>query len=432
MRALCYLVLALTVAPAAAAPVQVENIRIWAAPDSTRVVFDVSGPVEHSVTLLSDPFRAVIDIRNAAEPARISQPLAQDRFVKALRSARHQEYLRFVLDLKKFSQAKSFQLPPNERYGHRLVLDFHDTAAAETRPAPAPDLESPAGSLRDVVIAIDPGHGGEDPGARGPGGTYEKIVVLQVARALAALIDREPGMRAVLTRDGDYFLPLRRRMEIARRHRADLFVSVHADAFRDSRVRGSSVYVLSERGASSEHARWLAERENASDLIGGVSLDNKDDVLRSVLLDLSQAASLEASIDVAERVLHGLRKVGPVRKTRVESASFLVLKSPDVPSILIETAYISNPDEESKLRSPAHQQKLAAAILDGLRAYFRDQAPEGTILAARKHIIARGDTLSGIAEQYRVNVQSLRELNNLNSDRIRVGQVLAIPGPTGS
>jgi N-acetylmuramoyl-L-alanine amidase len=308
-------------------------------------------------------------------------------------------------------------------------VDLAGTESSQTsRPAPA----APLGGNRDVVIAIDAGHGGDDPGARGPSGTWEKSVTLQIAKVLAAKINAEPGMRAVLTREGDYFLPLRKRIDLARRHRADLFISIHADAFRDRRVQGSSVYVLSERGASSEHARWLAEQENASDLIGGVSLDVQDDVLASVLLDLSQTASLEASIDVAERVLQGLRGIGRLHKHRVESAGFAVLKSPDIPSILVETAYISNPEEEAKLRSTRHQHDVAEAILEGLRGYFVARAPEGTRLAsARRHVIGRGDTLSGIAQQYRVSLETLREANGIEGDLVRIGQVLTIPGAGG-
>jgi N-acetylmuramoyl-L-alanine amidase len=335
---------------------------------------------------------------------------------------------RFVLDLKKFAVARSFQLGPNQHYGHRLVLDLADAEDEQVAPEPATQAADSSAERRDIVIAVDAGHGGDDPGARGPKGTWEKSITLQMARVLAAKINAEPGMQAVLTREGDYFLPLRKRMDLARRHKADLFVSIHADAFRDRRVQGSSVYVLSDRGASSEHARWLAEQENASDLIGGVSLDVEDDVLASVLLDLSQTASLEASIDVAERVLQGLRKIGRLHKQRVESAGFMVLKSPDIPSILVEAAYISNPDEEAKLRSPPHQQKIAEAILTGLRGYFTARAPEGTELAAiRRHVIGRGDTLSGIAQQYRVSMDSLRQVNGLNNDQIRIGQVLTIP-----
>jgi N-acetylmuramoyl-L-alanine amidase len=411
----------------AAAPVSVQNIRIWAAPDSTRVVFDLSGPAVHEVIVADDPARVVIDIQQAHSGDSIIQPAAHDRFVRHVNASPFDLGARYVLLLKQPVRANSFQLGPNDHYGHRLVLDL-TAPEPDAAPPPQPPAVATGAGQREIVIVVDAGHGGDDPGARGPKGTWEKHVTLQMARTLMANINAEPGMRAMMTREGDYFLPLRKRMELARRHRADLFVSIHADSFRDRRVQGSSVYVLSERGASSEHARWLAEQENASDLIGGVSLDTQDDVLASVLLDLSQTASLEASIDVAERVLQSLRKVGRLHNHRVESAGFMVLKSPDIPSILVETAYISNPDEETRLQSPQHQQKIADAILSGLRSYFIARAPEGTTLAAmRRHVIERGDTLSGIAQQYRVSMQSLRDVNNLRSDHVRIGQVLAIP-----
>jgi N-acetylmuramoyl-L-alanine amidase len=282
-----------------------------------------------------------------------------------------------------------------------------------------------------VVVAVDAGHGGEDPGALGRRGTREKDVTLAIARRLAALIDREPGMRAVMVRKGDYYVGLRQRIEIARKERADLFISIHADAFRDARVQGASVYTLSRRGASSEAARWLAERENSADLIGGVSLEDKDHILASVLLDLSQTAALQASTDVAERVFRRLKQVGRVHNDRVQEAGFVVLKSPDIPSILVETAFISNRTEESRLTDPEHQARLAEAILEGVREYFDYSPPPGTRLAQvadRRHIISRGDTLSAIASQYEVSLSHLREANGLTTDRIRVGQVLLIPG----
>lgn len=415
-------------AVAGAEPVRLENVRMWNAPDNTRVVFDVTSPVRHEIELLSDPFRVVVDLRDARLTGRLTQPVAQDRFLKKIRAGKHQGFLRMVLELKKHATPRSFQLPPNSRYGHRLVIDIGAAAA----PAPPPaDIAQPV-LFRDVVIAIDAGHGGEDPGAVGPKGTYEKTVVLQIAKRLAALINKERGMRAVLVREGDYYLSLRKRIDLARRRKADLFVSIHADAFRNPKARGSSVYVLSRRGASSEHARWLAERENTADLVGGVSLDDKDNLLASVLLDLSQTASLEASIEAAEKVLRGMKKVGRVHKPGVESAAFAVLKSPDIPSILVETAFISNPAEEKQLRSPAHQRKIARAVFAGIRNYFVLRAPEGALLAARKHTIARGDTLSAIARRYGVSLQRLRVLNRLADDEIRTGQVLAIPPTSDS
>ena len=411
---------------AIAGSVQLENVRIWAAPESTRVVFDVSGPVQHRLEMLTNPYRTVIDIQDTSASGTLSQPVSTDKYLHRIRSGVYQQDdLRVVLDLKKHVETKVFLLPPNQRYGHRLVIDIFDKDKKEDVQKAAIDREP--GKPRDVVIAIDAGHGGEDPGARGPSGIHEKDVILKISKQLAELINKEHGMRAVLIREGDYFLRLRKRIGKAREHKADLFISIHADAFKDPRVSGSSVYILSQKGASSEAAHWLAEQENASDLIGGVSLDDKDDVLASVLLDLSQTASLEISIDVADRVLDGLKSIGKVHKRHVQSAGFAVLKSPDVPSILIETAYISNPKEEKKLRDPVYQTKLAKAILSGLRGYFRDHAPEGTILASRKYVISRGDTLSAIAHHYRVSTKRLRESNDLKSDAIRIGQVLMIP-----
>jgi len=297
--------------------------------------------------------------------------------VKQVRMAgRPSGELRIVLDLSRPIRAKSFLAEPNNHYGYRLVIDL----GGATPDTPV-KVEHARPDARDLIIAIDAGHGGEDPGAIGKNGTREKDVVLAIARALAQRVNGEPGMRAVLTRDGDYFVPLRDRMRRARAQQADLFVSIHADAIRDRSVDGSSVYILSQRGATDEASRWLAERENASDLIGGVSLDDKGDVLASVLLDLSQSASLTASQSAAERVLHQLNQVGEVRKPQVQQARFMVLKSPDIPSMLVETAYISNPLEERRLRGAAQQAKLAGAIHQGVRTYFYADPPAGTRIA---------------------------------------------------
>lgn len=424
MRMFLFTCLIFLMAGPRAETVMIEGPRVWAAPDSTRVVFDVSAPVKYKVFSLESPDRMVIDIKQARLKKRPVQPGAGDHYLRQVRAAaRNGQDLRVVLDLKQAAIHESFQLKPNPYYGHRLVIDLHGGKAGATPAKPAGRPARP----RDVIIAIDAGHGGEDPGAIGPGGTYEKDVVLQISKTLARAINRERGMRAVLIREGDYYMSLRKRIVSARRHKADLFLSIHADAFPNRKVQGASVYTLSRRGASSEAARWLAERENAADLVGGVSLDDKDDVLASVLLDLSQTASLEASIDVADRVLKGLQRVGKVHKKRVQSAGFAVLKSPDIPSILIETAFISNPSEEKKLLSHKHRGNLAGAIVAGLRGYFRDFAPPGALLAARRHTIARGETLSAIARRYRVSPSALKAYNALRGDRIRAGQTISIP-----
>ena len=417
--------------------VTVDGVRVWAAPDSTRVVFDVSGPVKHKLFSLNKPHRAVIDLKNATLKKNTTQPKALDKYLKGIRSgARNKNDLRIVLDLKKQIKYKIFQLQPNKHYGHRLVIDLFDAEIRQvkkeqTRKEIKKETQQPA-KLRDVIIAIDAGHGGDDPGAKGPSGVYEKNVVLKIAKSLAEVINKERGMRAVLIRKGDYYIKLRNRIEKAREYKADLFISIHADAFRDPKVRGSSVYVLSKKGASSEAAKWLAEKENSSDLIGGVSLENKDDLVASVLLDLSQTASLEASIDIADRILKGLRTVGRVHKRNVQSAPFAVLKSPDIPSILIETAFISNPIEEKKLTNSKHRKKMSNAILIGLKGYFRDFAPEGSLLSSRKHIIERGETLSTIAQLYRISPNILRKYNSLQGDFVRAGQTIIIPRNSGT
>jgi N-acetylmuramoyl-L-alanine amidase len=413
---------------------QIAGVRLWTAPDHTRLVFDASAPAEHKVFTLQNPDRLVIDLDGASLGEDFDAASVADRHLKGMRHAvRPDGTLRVVLDLKRAVRPKTFLLKPNASYGHRLVVDLYPVEATRTpRVAKTTkDLER----ARDVVVAIDAGHGGEDPGAIGSKfGTKEKTVTLEIARRLKRLVDAQPGMRGELTRTGDYFIGLRKRMALARKHRADLFVSIHADAFRDKRVRGASVFVLSRRGASSEAARWLAARENASDLVGGVSLDDKDDVLASVLLDLSQSATQHASLSAATQVYKQLGKVGKTHGRRVQQAGFMVLKSPDIPSILVETGFISNPDEERNLRDPGQQERMAKAIMRGVQVYFQEAPPPGTWLAQNqretiKHVIARGDTLSEIADRYQVSLASLRRENRIRSDNhIRIGQVLVIPG----
>ncbi len=425
------------VATAAAAESEVRGMRLWAGPDATRVVLDLDRPAEHNLFTLDEPHRVVVDLPGGriADSADIAGSAG---VVLAVRSGpRDDGNLRVVLDLDRAVKPSSFLVRPNDTYGHRLVIDLEppgQTAAATVKSVAA----QPAG--RDLVIAIDPGHGGEDPGASGKRGTREKDVVLAISRHLADLVEAEPGMRPVMIREGDYSVSLRGRMEKAREHRADLFLSIHADAFRDHRARGASVYVLSERGASSEAARWLAERENAADLVGGVSLDDKDDLLASVLLDLSQTAAISASMRAGEKVLSELGSVVRVRKKTVQQAGFLVLKSPDIPSILVETAFISNPGEEEKLRDVAMQKKWAGAMLRGIRGYFLESPPPGTLFATLRsspapssvtHVIGRGETLGGIANRYNVSVQALKSSNGLKGDRIRIGQELNIPVAAG-
>jgi N-acetylmuramoyl-L-alanine amidase len=428
LTALCFLIAGQGVAFADA---DFLSVRLWAAPDHTRVVFDTSGPVTHNLFTLQNPDRLVLDVPSA----QVAKDLqATGGLVKGIRAARKTPgSLRIVLDLAQAVKPHCFSLNPSGQYGHRLVIDLYGVAPGATAaaaPAAKPTVKqavtSNAGSMRDLVIAIDAGHGGDDPGAIGRRKTREKDVVLAIARRLADLVKKEPGMRPVLIREGDYYVGLRERIEKARKHKADLFISIHADGFTDHRAAGSSVYVLSRRGASSEMARVLAARENAADLVGGVSLDDKDDLLREVLLDLSQTATLEASFSVADNLLSELEHIGKTHKSSVQQAGFVVLKSPDIPSILVETAFISNPAEEKKLRDAAHQQLLANAMMRGIRDYFGKHPPPGTRVA-RQYVVKRGDTLSDIALQFSVPLTSLRGYNSLKSDTLRVGDTLRIP-----
>ena len=414
--------------PALAA--DVAGVRLWSGPDGTRLVFDLSDAVDHKVFTLHRPDRVVIDLRDTRAPGGISGLDLSDSLISRVRSAaRNGRDLRVVLDLKGKARPKSFLLKPTQQYGHRLVIDLQDGRVEPVTKVTRDISQADRGKVRDLIVAIDAGHGGEDPGALGSRGTQEKRVVLAVARHLEKLIRNERGMKPVMIRSGDYYVSLRKRMEKARDLRADLFVSIHADAFQDRRARGASVYVLSQQGASSEAARWLAESENNADLIGGVSLDGKDDLLASVLLDLSQNATIAASLDVGGEVLKELQGVGSVHKHHVEQAGFVVLKSPDIPSILVETGFISNPREERNLRDDRYQEKLAQAMLKGVRAYFTQNPLPGTVLAAseRRHIIRSGETLSGIARQYQVSQVDLRSANGIDDDVLTIGQTLRIP-----
>ncbi len=429
----------LTAFTSAAADTYVEGLRLSHGDERTRVVLDLSGPVDYTLFTLSEPERVVIDLPASL---RQSQALSADpgnSLLSGVRSASKDDgVLRVVLDVSAPVTARSFRQGPGAGRGHRLVIDLHPQETGWRAPIVKSAASVEPGG-RDVVIVIDAGHGGKDPGARGPRGTREKDVVLAIAQRLAKKIDATPGMRAVMIRDRDVYPSLHHRKNLARENGADLFVSIHADAFRDGRARGSSVFVLSERGASSEAARWLAEKENQA-LLGGVQLDEQDDVVASVLLDLSQDWTLSSSQIVAQLVLDELGKVNRLHSSKVKRAGFLVLKSPDVPSIFVEAAFISNPEEERRLGDARHQQRMANAIFSGIHKYFSEHAAQDTRISqsARRapratltHVIANGDTLSEIAETYRVDLDTLRDLNNLRGDRIRIGQKLQIPTTSG-
>jgi N-acetylmuramoyl-L-alanine amidase len=336
---------------------------------------------------------------------------------------------------------RSFQLEPNQQYGHRLVVDLIDEGGLKARKSSEPTISQNSNGKRDIIVVVDAGHGGEDPGAIGPRGTREKDVVLKMAKTLADLIEAKPGYTARLTRNGDYYIDLRSRTLLARKHNADLFVSVHADAFRTPQPRGASVFALSQRGATSETARWLAKSENRSDLIGGaggVSLDGRDEMLAGVLLDLSMTASINSSLGVGSSILGRLGNVAKLHKRGVEQAAFAVLKSPDIPSILVEAGFISNPTEEQNLSTSWYREKISRAVFEGIDDYFQKTPPPGTLLAWQKqnsqgvgsvsqYRIRRGDTLSGLARENQTSVSELMQYNDLNDDRVMVGQTIRIP-----
>ncbi len=451
-RLLLPVFLLLMSATAFAEPVSVQQLRVWRAPDHTRLVFDVSGPLEHRLFTLQDPPRIVVDMDNARLQGPLPEVETGGPLLANVRAGAPEEGpLRIVLDLKAEARARSFMLKPAGPYGHRLVIDLQDVKAAQEETAAtkddnktsAPPVRAvPAQPVkRDLVVAIDAGHGGEDPGALGRRyRTREKDVTLSVARELARLVAQTPGMRPVLIRDGDYYVGLRQRFEKARRARADVFISIHADAVPSRQANGSSVYALSEKGASNAMARLLADKENASDLIGGVSLNDKDDMLAQVLLDLSHNKTMQDSLSLGDDILAELRRVGAVHMRHVAQAGFAVLKSPDIPSVLIETAFISNPSEEKKLRTPAFQQQLAGGIFRGIKRHLAQAAvaPSAPVQALndssgppREHVVRRGDTLASIAKQYNIHVDALRFINDLWDVDLQVGLRLRIPSRQG-
>ncbi len=430
----------------------VTGVRLSNSDEGSRLVIDLTKSATYKTFTLDKPHRLVIDLRNTIWTKATTLPEFSGQLIKNIRHAQRDETLRLVLDLTTKIKYETHKLASDQTHSYRLVIDLNDpnqanpkTQQTKAKPTPVPSSQTKAKiepkpekpkpviaikekpkPKRDIVIAIDAGHGGKDDGATGRTGTKEKDVVLAIAKRLANLVDKEQGMRAYLVRSTDTFISLRQRINRAHKQKADMFISIHADSFRNNQAKGASVYVLSQRGASSEAAQLLADKENAADLVGGISLEDKDDLLASVLLDLSQTASLEASIEVASTVLAGLKRVGHVHKKQVESASFVVLKSPDIPSVLVETAFISNADEERKLNSASHQNKLARAIMYGIRHYFQRNPLPGTNMP-QQHIVSNGDTLSTIALRYQVTLSQLKKKNKLTSNTLKIGEVLLIP-----
>lgn len=497
-------------ASAGAQAAEVASARVWSDASHTRLVFDLDGKPSYRIDRRDD--RVVIDLAGSRIAGDYTDPGAHG-LLRGMSHDQRGRSLRLTAKVAAGSKVRSFVLAPSQGDHYRLVLDLlpgsgstparaeavvadagrtaHPVSGDAAEPAPpavsavlnvrtgskaigaSRQMTQQAAALLDgqrkVVVCVDAGHGGKDSGAIGPDGTMEKNVTLAVARDLAAQIDKQPGMKAILTRDGDYFIPLARRYQIAREHDADLFISIHADSYPGSDARGSSVWVLSSRGKSSVAARMLADRENSSDLIGGVSLDNMNDGLAKVLLDMQQGWAVQASDTVAGNVLKALAQIGPTHRGYVERANFVVLRSPDVPSILVETAFISNPNEERKLRDPGHQEALATAVMDGVKSYFESTPPPGTWFAAQEarrngteiasakperpaspvagrgnapaaaaaqatdagvrdlHRVGQGESLRSIARQYGISVGALKNANHIDGNVVRAGTLLAIP-----
>jgi N-acetylmuramoyl-L-alanine amidase len=465
----------------------VNGVRVWRAPDHTRIVLDLDASVQHSLTLATNPDRIILDIPNSKLSAGLTKlPLADTPVIVIRSYVNNKTDLRLVFDLKAKVTPNSFSLKASAGMHDRLVLDLYDEAPATALtttappptarpavstslppaqvvngaqppitnakpaavvgktvvvPSPQPAAQVDLQGKRTIVIAVDAGHGGEDPGAMGPNRLREKEVTLAIAKELVATINAQPGFSGKLTRTGDYFIPLKKRRDLARTMKADLFVSIHADAFTKASARGASVFALSRNGATSETARFLAQRENESDLIGGVgdiSLGDKDQVLAGVLVDLSMTATLNSSLQVGHHVLNSMGGIAHLHKRHVEQAGFMVLKSPDVPSILVETGFISNPEESRKLATAAYRKQMADSVFKGVRQYFYQHPPAGTYIAAqiqsgsvkdfdRQHTVVAGDSLSAIATRYGVSTQRIMQANNMRDSNVKIGQALKIP-----
>ena len=415
--------------------VDLEGIRTHDAPDHTRVVFDTNAKVGYNIFSLENPLRVVIDLRDTRPEATFALPKKESDLILGIRRAsRPDGAYRIVLDVAEQVDPKHFQLDPIEPYGYRLVVDLH---ATERKRRP-PLIRMPEGE-RDVVVIVDAGHGGDDPGAMGINGVREKDIALSVAKALERDLNATEGYRAVMARQGDYYIGLRQRGAIAQRHSAHLFISIHADAFSNPRIRGAHIYALSQRGSSSEAARILRDRENSSDLIGGVggvggiSLGGQPADVAETLVDLSLDFNQSGGIKAGDAILRSLAPTSRLRKKTTQLQNFAVLRAAGVPAVLIETGFLTNPEDARLLKSPAYQRRIARAIGDGIRAYVAENPPPDTLIAARvaagglRYTIKRGDTLSEIALRYRVSMRALRAANGIKGDRILVGQVLQIP-----
>ncbi|MBT0586932.1 N-acetylmuramoyl-L-alanine amidase [Alteromonas oceanisediminis] len=414
----------------------IESVRVWPSPNNTRIVFDLGSQPDYSYFTLKNPDRVVIDFAETSLSVDLGRVDNTNAFLKRIRTStpKNKRATRVVLDLSRSVTPELFAMPPTKPYGHRLVVDLPYS------PMQAPQVVVKSSEQsdrdRDIIIAIDAGHGGEDPGSVGPTGTFEKNIVLSIAKKLQAMVDNEPGMRAVMTRTGDYYIAPNRRPELARQHKADLLVSIHADAFTTPQPRGGSVWVLSTGRADSELGRWMERTERHSELLGGAAEVINDAVseryLAETILGLSMDHSMATSHDLSQKVISEMRKITKMHKTRPQAASLAVLTSPDIPSILVEVGFISNPQEEKNLNWAEHRERLATSMFNATKRYFKAVPPDGTLWASlknstRTHKVRSGESLSVLAQRYNVNVSSLKQANNLTSDVVRIGQVLTIP-----
>ncbi len=413
---------------------QVNSVRIWPSPSSTRVVLDLSEKAQYESFTLSSPERLVIDLKDTRQNLDLSRVKVKGKLVKRLRYSKPQKpnTRRIVIDLNKKLKSHVFALPPTSPYGNRLVIDL-----SEVDNEPTEHKTVGKSKKRDIIVAIVAGHGGEDPGSIGPSGQQEKKITLQIAKKLAALVDKKMGLSAVMVRKGDYYVGLNKRSDIARKAKADLIVSIHADAFTNPQPRGASVWMLSMKRANTEIGRWLEKTEKHSELLGGaaeVIQDTKNEkYLAKALLDMSMEHSIETSYKVGNELVKELNKVTKMHKKSPQAASFAVLKSPDIPSILVETGFISNPAEGKLLTQRSHQKKLAKAIFKAIDKHFSHNPPDDTLYATLyssapfEHIVSRGESLSVLAARYQTTVRKLKQVNSLHSNMLRIGQKLTIP-----
>ena len=415
---------------------QIDGVRVWPSPNNTRIVFDLSAEPEYTYFSLKNPDRVVIDFSGASLNTDLKNVVKDNQLLKKIRTStpKNERSTRIVLDLSESVKPTIFAMTPTAPYGHRLVVDLPFVIAKPT--ATVVKSSDQSNRDRDIIVAIDAGHGGEDPGSVGPSGTYEKNIVLSIAKKLAARIDREPGMRSVLTRTGDYFVDVNLRPQLARRAKADLFISIHADAFTTPQPRGGSVWVLSTGRADTELGRWMERTEQHSQLLGGAAEVINDAVneryLAETILGLSMDHSMATSHDLSEKVIQEMRKITRMHKKQPQAASLGVLTAPDIPSILVEVGFISNPQEEKNLNWAKHRERLAESVFVATKRYFKSVPPDGTLWASlkastRTHKVQSGESLSLLAQRYNVKISSIKQANNLTSDVVRIGQILTIP-----